>query len=178
MDIKRVLADGHYYLLNSLVNRIPSWTIRRILYKISGLALGNGARIGIGTIIDCPKRIIIGERTVINGECHLDGRGGLTIGKDCSISIYTKIITQTHVADSDCFESKKASVSIGDNVWIGCGAIILDGTIIPDYCIIGAGCVYKGVAEPKAVYIGNPARILNYRKLDKKYHLSYKAYFK
>ncbi|MEZ0002710.1 acetyltransferase-like isoleucine patch superfamily enzyme [Sinorhizobium fredii] len=51
-------------------------------------------------------------------------------------------------------------VTIGKDVWIGGGAIILAGVTIGDGAIVGAGAVVaKGVA-PGVTVVGNPARLL------------------
>lgn len=47
---------------------------------------------------------------------------------------------------------------IGNNVFIGMGAIILAGANIGDNVIIGAGSVVTGTVEPNSVYAGNPAK--------------------
>ncbi len=52
----------------------------------------------------------------------------------------------------------KKEVYIGNNVFIGMGAIILPGTHISNNVIIGAGSVVRGYIEEDSVIIGNPAK--------------------
>ena len=111
------------------------------------MRLQDGARIGIGTIVLHPRGIYVGKRSIINENCFLDGRGGLYIGRDTSISTYTKILSASHRENSGCFEYFTSKTYIGKHVWIGTGAIILDGSQINDYAVIGAGAVLKGTAE-------------------------------
>ncbi len=49
-------------------------------------------------------------------------------------------------------------VTIGENVWIGGGAIILPGVSIGDRAIIGAGSVVTKSVAPDETVVGNPAR--------------------
>lgn len=56
--------------------------------------------------------------------------------------------------------SKIGTVTIGDNVFIGNGAIILCGTKIGNNVIIGAGTVIASDVPDNSVMIGNPARKL------------------
>lgn len=49
-------------------------------------------------------------------------------------------------------------VKIGNDVFIGWGAIILAGTAIEDNVIIGAGAVVSGHVDKNSVYAGNPAK--------------------
>lgn len=51
-------------------------------------------------------------------------------------------------------------VEMGDNCFVGAGAIILPGTTIGNYCIVGAGAVVKGTFPDYSVIAGNPAKII------------------
>ena len=51
-------------------------------------------------------------------------------------------------------------IRIGDNVWIGAGAIILPGVTIGDDAVIGAGAIVTKDIKTGEVVGGNPARLL------------------
>lgn len=51
-------------------------------------------------------------------------------------------------------------VHIGNNVWIGAGAIILPGITIGDNSVIGAGSVVTKDVPANVVAVGNPCRVL------------------
>ena len=53
-----------------------------------------------------------------------------------------------------------AAVHIGNNVWVGAGAVILPGVTIGDNCVIGAGSVVTKDIPANVVAVGNPCRIL------------------
>ena len=158
--------------------KFPSWKVRKILLKALGMKIGKNARIGISTIIVSPEKIRIGDRSVINEKCHLDGRGGLEIGEDVSISNYSVIITASHKKSSSTFEYYESGVIIENNVWLGTRAMILDGSHLQQNSVIAAGLVFKGVAEENKVYY--PAQGIQYkdRNLIEPYALEYKAYFR
>lgn len=166
------------WFLNYIVSTIPFWFIRRFFYIASGMKIGKGARIGLHTRVIRPEKIVIGDRTIINEYCHLDGRGGLKIEHDSSISIYTKIITASHRANSDQFEYYEKNTIIKERVWIGCSAIILDGSHIKKGCIIGAGAVIKGETEEYGIYVGNPAQKIKERNNNIDYSINYHPFFK
>ncbi len=174
----RFRNDFRYLVLNHFVNHIPCWFIRKFLYKLFGLKIGKNSRIGINTIIVSPKRIKIGHNTIINEMCYLDGRGQLEIGNNSSISFRTTILTATHNANSNDFEYYEKKVVIGNNVWLGANAIVLDGSIINNYAVIGAGSVFKGTANENDIYIGNPAKKIKVRKIDNEYTINYRPFFR
>lgn len=175
--IMDILRGGKAIWLNSIVAHIPSWTIRKGIYKLMGMKIGEGARIGIRTHVSKPENIAIGARSVINQDCLLDGRGGIRIGEDVSISQYSKIITESHISNSATFDTYKKPVEIKDRAWLGMGAMILLGSVVGENSIIGAGCVFKGKGEKNAIMAGNPARHIGTRALEGKYKKDYKAYF-
>lgn len=177
MRIRRLFSDLEYIFLNGCVNHIPIWHIRKLIYAVSGVKMGAKSRIAMGTVIVCPRGIAIGERTVINENCHLDGRGGLTIGDDVSISFGTVIITASHKINSDSFEYRTGSVKIEDHVWTGAHAIILDNTVLQSGVVIGAGSVIKDETQNGGVYVGNPAKLIKSRdSMD--YKLDYSPFFR
>ena len=60
------------------------------------------------------------------------------------------------------FENHKP-VFIGNDVWIGLNAIIMDGVTIGDGAVIGAGAVVTKDIPPYAIAVGVPAKIIKYR---------------
>lgn len=52
------------------------------------------------------------------------------------------------------------SVNVGDGVWIGPNAAILDGIVLGEKAFIGMGAVIRKDCTPKGIYVGNPARLL------------------
>ena len=113
----------------------------------------------------------IGMPEYIQRDAYLDSSGGLTIGGNVVIS--TKVIILTH----DWSFLKRSihrggdnafkPVVIGENSFIGAGAIVLPGTIIGNNCIIGAGCVVKGEIQNYSIVIGNPCKIIGDTRFSK-----------
>ncbi len=56
---------------------------------------------------------------------------------------------------------------IGNDVWIGVNALILDGVKIGDGVIIGANAVVTKDVPAFAIVVGSPAKIIRYRFSDK-----------
>lgn len=57
----------------------------------------------------------------------------------------------------------KGTTSIGHDVWIGLGAMILSGVTVGHGAVIGAGTVVSKLVPPYAVVAGNPAYIVRHR---------------
>lgn len=58
---------------------------------------------------------------------------------------------------------EKKVVIIGNDVWIGYGAKIMNGVTIGDGAIIAAGAIVNKNVEPYAIYGGIPAKLIKYR---------------
>lgn len=174
----QVKASFVYVLLNNIVNNIPCWTFRRAVYKAFGMKIGKGSRIMMKTVVMCPSGIIIGENSIINEYCHLDGRGGLEIGNNVSISLRSVILTASHSKSGSDFAYRTGKVVIEDNVWLGAGAMILDRSHLKYASIVSAGSVVKGVCEADSVYAGVPAKCISKRNLEGPYSLSWNPAFR
>ena len=57
----------------------------------------------------------------------------------------------------------KGPITVKDDVWIGCGAIILSGVTIGQGAVIAAGAVVTKDVEPYAIVGGVPAKLIRYR---------------
>jgi len=57
-----------------------------------------------------------------------------------------------------------AGVTIGDGVWMGAGAKILDGVALGDHAVIGAGAVVRESVPASAIAVGVPARVVSSRE--------------
>ena len=66
--------------------------------------------------------------------------------------------------NSQFWKSYTAPVTIGNNVWIGGGAILLPGVIIGDNTTIGAGSVVTKSIPDNCIAAGNPCRVI--RKIE------------
>lgn len=175
--IKNIFMEFIYVFYNNFVCYIPSWSIRKVLYRLGGMKIGKHSRICMKTVVIKPWRISIGERTIINEHCHLDGRGGITIGNDSSISIYSILLTGTH--DSNTFGYVEKPITIGDKVWVCAGSIVCPGCELKDKVLIGAGSTLKaGVYSEDYFYSGVPAVFVRKRNAENYKQSIWKPWFR
>ncbi|MBI5326763.1 MAG: acyltransferase [Deltaproteobacteria bacterium] len=112
--------------------------------------------------------IKIGSNCTINRFCILYGNGGIGIGDNVRIAPNVMILAQNHIFESiDTAISEQGisskGIKIEDDVWLGAGAIVLDGVIIGKGSVIGAGAVVTKDIPPYSVAVGVPARIVKNR---------------
>lgn len=157
--LSRMIHGWMRYSLRFTGN-IPSHFIRNLIYKrIYRMQIAEKAVIYGGSEIRAPYNIEIGEGTIIGDESKLDGRNGISIGKNVNFSTGVWIWTDQHDPQSPGFESKKGGlVVIGDRAWISSRVIILPGVNIGEGAVIAAGAVVTKDVEPFSIYGGVPAK--------------------
>jgi acetyltransferase-like isoleucine patch superfamily enzyme len=154
---------------NYLIQKIPVFFIRKAFMSLLGLKCGKGTIIDMDQYILNNHRIIVGSHTHINRKCLLDGRGRLNIGNNVSISFDVKLITGGHDINSSIFIAKFKPIFVEDYVWIGAGAIVLQGCTIGKGAVIAAGSVVTGDVEPYTVVGGVPAKKIGERNTNLDY---------
>ncbi len=176
-SFRNLLIAGTFYLYNHFIGKFPIYWVRHAyIRRILRIRLGKDAAIHMGCFFT-GKDTIIGDRTVINRGCHLDGRGSLRIGSDVSISPYTYLVTLTHDVDDSMFGAEADPVVIEDRVWIGVRALLLPGVHIGIGGVVGAGSVVTRNCPSYTIVAGNPAKQIGMRSQDLSYHLDYHPLF-
>ncbi len=159
------------------------WAAKRFAYNainnVRGLRL---AKIGKDTNIHPTALIREGEFVTIGNHCLINHNNLIQAGKskNGSITIGDYVHTGANVmmiAFNHGFYTKdvptkeqdyvEAPIVIGDDVWIGGGAIILAGVTIGKGAIIAAGAVVNRDVPEYAVVGGVPAKVLKYRTDEK-----------
>ncbi len=142
---------------------------------VSGeVTVGRGLRAGIGASIVSAHGLTLGDwvnvgrRSIINvdgtiGHFALIATGVQIIGRDDHAydQVGTPISLSTWVGDREGRSTD--AVTIGDDVWIGGGAIVLSGVTIGDGAIIAAGAVVTKSIPAFGIAVGNPARVVRLR---------------
>ncbi len=116
---------------------------------------------------DYGYNIKTGEKVFFNYNCVVLDVMQVTIGNRTLFGPNVQIYTATHPMDQRVRASGleyAKPVAIGDDVWVGGGAIICPGVKIGDRSVIGAGSVVTRDIPPDVFAAGNPCRVI--RSLD------------
>jgi virginiamycin A acetyltransferase len=115
--------------------------------------------------------IKIGKGSYLNSGCVLYSGNGITIGNDVLIAANCTFAPVNHEYKSkdltikaQRFKKSKGGIIIEDDVWIGAGTVILDGSVIKKGAVIGAGSIVSGTIESYSVNTGRPLKIIKFRK--------------
>lgn len=134
-----------------------------------GIRIGNGVFIGRNSILSCKNGDIdIGDRANIGFNCELFSASRVSIGPSVLMAAYTYVIGGDHDFSDPSIpvlaQTRTSSgINIGEGVWTGAGAMILDGVTIGAHAVIGAGAVVRDPVPAGAVAVGIPARIVSTR---------------
>jgi len=144
---------------------------RKSIEKVLFGHIGHNLQLYLPFRVNLGINIYIGDNVLINQNCTFLDLGKITIGARVLIAPDVKIYTATHPlnAKERCYDVDDGNakifniakpVTIGNDVWIGGGAIILPGVTIGNGAIIGAGSVVTKNVPDNVVVAGNPAKII------------------
>ena len=148
----------------------------RILSELLG---GKGKNLWITApfYVDYGNNIYFGDNCEVNMNCTFLDDNIIQIGDNALIAPNVQIYTAFHPTnaterfgeskedDSFAFcKTQTAPVIIGDNVWIGGGAIIMAGVVIGDNVVIGAGSVVTKDIPSNTIAYGNPCLVVRENK--------------
>jgi len=220
----RALVVGSDSLLDLLVYELvvmlSSWVpgalglvLRKVAYKLVLGSVGRGVVFGQGVVLRHPRKIRIGDGTIVDDLVVLDAKGtsntGITIGRnvflgrgtilsckngdivlgdDVNIGFHSEVFSGSTVSvgrhglfaaytylvagghefergDAPVIRQERSSkgISVGENVWLGTGAKVLDGVRVGRDVVVGAGAVVTEDLPDGAIAAGVPARVIRKR---------------
>ena len=140
-----------------------------------GIKIGDNVSILKNTIIECTgvirhlgESLVIGNNVGIAQNCFIQVRGKVDIGNNVIFGPNVSIFSENHIFKNPNLpvnaqgESRKG-VKIGNGVWIGTRAVILDGVTVGENSIIAAGSIVNKDVMPYSIIGGVPARLIKMR---------------
>lgn len=140
------------------------------------LAIGDQTFVGDRCFIEVSPNphaeVKIGARCYFAHDVHIGAYCDITIGENVRVAEFVSLRDSSHNyqdRNRNIYQQgdTMGTLSIGNDVWIGQGAIILgspDGTFIGNGVVIGAHSVVKESIPDYAVAVGAPARIVGFRQ--------------
>jgi acetyltransferase-like isoleucine patch superfamily enzyme len=158
------------------LTRAVRWVHRQIAVG-RNVTLAPEVHIGLGSVVWAPRRLSIGEGTFIGRDCSImaDGSIGRWVGIANKVGIIGRydhdagavgvpIAEAPWIGDPGyCGPGHDLEVVIGDDAWVGYGAIVVTGVTVGRGAIVGAGAVVVTDVAPYAIVAGNPARVVGRR---------------
>jgi acetyltransferase-like isoleucine patch superfamily enzyme len=140
-----------------------------------GFVIGNNVTIGKFAILECTSvlwhlgvGLTIGDNSSVGDWSFVGCGGGVTIGERVLMGQRVAIHAQNHRFDRIDVPIQEQGVSgngitIGDDCWLGSGAVILDGVNLGNGSVVGAGAVVTRSFPTGSVIAGNPAKLVRTR---------------
>jgi maltose O-acetyltransferase len=143
-----------------LLGRFNAEPDRSLLEELLG-SIGPDAVIEPPFHCDYGCNISLGERFYANVGCVFLDCAAISIGDRALLGPAVHLYAATHPLDAETRRrglEYALPISIGDDAWIGGGAIVLPGLAIGDRAVVGAGAVVTRDVPADAIVAGNPAR--------------------
>ena len=166
-DAELVAGRARSVALTMRINQEPDREERRALVNALVQAVDGRAAIMPGFFCDYGENIHLGARAFVNSNSVFLDCADIRIGDDFQCGPGVQLLTPEHPLSAlerrSGVESARP-ITIGDDVWIGGGAIVLAGVTVGDRAVIGAGAVVTRDVPDDVLVVGNPARVV--RKLN------------
>lgn len=144
---------------------------RRMLAELLG-SMGEGVTIVPPFWCDYGYNISVGNMFYANHNLVITDGAHVTFGDNVFIGPDVCFTTAEHPLDPQQRRQGleiAAPITVGNNVWIGAGAVVLAGASIGDNSVIGAGSVVKKAIPSGVVAAGVPCRVLREIGEEEKY---------
>ncbi|HSO31963.1 MAG TPA: sugar O-acetyltransferase [Labilithrix sp.] len=134
---------------------------RRILVSLFG---SGGDTVWMQPPFHCDygANIFLGEKVFFNFGCVVLDVCKVTIGSFTLFGPGVQIYTATHPMNAALRRTRELGkpITIGEDVWIGGGAIVCPGVTIGSRSVIGAGSVVTRDIPEGVLAVGNPCRVV------------------
>lgn len=165
----RAAKTGAAFIAGEAVGNLPSGALRTLGAKLMGMKVAPTAKLYRWREVRDAQNISIGDGSIIGMWATMDGREGITIGRNVNFSSEVALWTLQHDYNSPTFATSGGPIVIGDRAWISFRATILPGVTIGEGAVVAANSVVTKDVAPYTVVGGIPAKFLKERTADLSY---------
>lgn len=164
-DLDLVTARTHARDLVRRYNATPDGARaerRAILESLLG-SVGEGVEVVPPFQCDYGTYLHLGDRVFLNFNVVVLDTCAVRIGSGTLVGPGVQFYAATHPTDPTVRRrglENGAPITVGENVWIGGGAILLAGVTVGDDSVVGAGSVVTRSLPPGVLAAGNPCRVV------------------
>lgn len=155
--------------MNRIIYKLFTWIQHQRLKK-KGYCLGKNVIISNKGVRKIGKgKIFCSDNVNINSEVMLVAFKNILIGKNSTLAYRVMINTSANPNAEynelgEIYPPVYKEVHIGDNCWIGAGAIILPGVTIGNGCVVAAGALVNQDVPDNVMVAGIPAVVKKHLK--------------
>ena len=167
LSLKKSLKEMLCWLLDySFFYHPPfQWIKARALNAFFGAQLAPDCILAAGVRAVNWRNVCAGSGVYLAEGVNLRSQGSVRIGAWTTVGPEVMVISGGHSTTD--LAPTSSSIIIGEGVFIGARALILEGVTIGDHAMIGAGAIVSRDIPSLAIAVGNPARVTSYREKPK-----------
>jgi len=133
------------------------YRLRQIILWAFGADIHPQAKIRRTARIDCPWNLTMGELTALGDYAMIKARAPVKVGSGCTISQYTKILTEACDPLDTGYPIYTAPVVIGDNAWLAADTVVMPGVKVAEGVVVGARALVDRSLPEWKICAGEPA---------------------
>lgn len=154
------------HLLHVVLDLTP-WFVRGGVMRLLGLKAGRHVFLDHRVYLKYPWMVRMGDHVSINRgvEFYPDffGGGRIVLGSNVRVAPNVRLHAAGHDTADLAYTEIGGTITVGDDVWIGAGAILLPGVTVGPRSVVGAGSVVTRDVPADTVVAGVPARVIRQR---------------
>ena len=165
------LTANHAYvyvihMIHWVLNLTP-WFIRNFCFRLMLGRAGTHVFFDHEVYIKFPWLVEVGDNASINRGVSFYpsffGGHRIILGNNVRIAPGVRLHAASHDVSDLSYADTGGPIVIGDDVWVGAGAIILPNVTVGARSVVGAGAVVSRDVPPDSIAVGVPAKVVKQR---------------